>query len=268
MPAIQPARLKIQSIELVQSIDDIDRFVTGLHNLLSYYADRVRRQGQSGPPPPVVRSYLVPPVVLHAIEREVQRHYAESGGSLLELVDRLWQEAWLETRLLAIFLIGSGKELVPEEIVERLIQWGGSCTEYRLADALIEHGMNALRHGDYKEYESIMEKWMSGDSKLKRQIGLRAIIFLLQDPDYKNLPLIYRLLGSAIEGYSGRKSDLIVHSLELLAERSPQETVFFIKRQMSRPQSSEFAWLFRKSVDAFPPEQRDLVKDVLRSSHD
>jgi hypothetical protein len=71
MPAIHPARLKIQAAQLVERFSTPHSFVSRLHDLLDFYANRAYRPGQSGEPHPLLTAYNVPRPVLHQVEREL-----------------------------------------------------------------------------------------------------------------------------------------------------------------------------------------------------
>jgi len=65
MPAIHPARMKIQVARLGEKIRQPEVFVRELHNLLDFYADRTHRPGQFGEPPPLL-AIIKPPCRLPA----------------------------------------------------------------------------------------------------------------------------------------------------------------------------------------------------------
>ena len=71
MPAIQLARLKIQSVRLAENFADPHTFARELRGLLDFYAERTHRPGQVGEPPPILPAYNVPPQVMRQVEREL-----------------------------------------------------------------------------------------------------------------------------------------------------------------------------------------------------
>ena len=70
MTAINPARLKIQCADLVISYSNPVSFISGLHDLLGFYATRIRHTGLKRLPL-TLQTYQVPLPVLRALETEI-----------------------------------------------------------------------------------------------------------------------------------------------------------------------------------------------------
>ena len=70
MNAINPARLKIQSARLAESFQNPEQFIAGLHELLIFYAARIRQTTLSRTPLEL-QAYQVPAPVLRALELEL-----------------------------------------------------------------------------------------------------------------------------------------------------------------------------------------------------
>ena len=85
-----------------------------LHHLLDFYADRARRPGQSGKPAPLIDAYKVHPPVLRHILQELIPLAAENPDAGLALCDALWEQPYLEFRLLASYAARAGYPRKPE----------------------------------------------------------------------------------------------------------------------------------------------------------
>src|SRR4030043_489754 len=101
MPAISPAKLKLQTARLAEQYTQPGVFVRELHALLKIYADHSHRPGQSGTPSALIESYNVHPPVLRQINLSMKQIVERDPSGTLELCDALWGESYLEHRLLA-----------------------------------------------------------------------------------------------------------------------------------------------------------------------
>jgi hypothetical protein len=106
MPAIDLARLKKQTAQLADLFDQPADFLRELKEILDYYVNRTLRS-QGVAPSSVLPTYRTPSVVLRQIETELSPVAEKNPIEALELADALWDEGWLETRLLAAFLLGT-----------------------------------------------------------------------------------------------------------------------------------------------------------------
>ena len=91
MPAINPARLKNSCSEIGEYFSNPQQFVAELHNLLNFYANRVRRPGEAGTPPPLSPAYHAPPPVLRHLDISTDRS-ATHGTPHMGSVDMISRE--------------------------------------------------------------------------------------------------------------------------------------------------------------------------------
>jgi hypothetical protein len=105
MPAIDLARLKQQTARLADLFDQPSEFLREHREVLDHYVNRTLRS-QGVAPSSVLPTYRTPTVVLRQIETELGPLAEKRPIPALELADALWDEGWLETRLLAAFLLG------------------------------------------------------------------------------------------------------------------------------------------------------------------
>ena len=116
MPAIDLNRLRKQASRLADFFFVPDEFIRHLREMLEFYVDHTMRKQPAIAPSADLLSYHMPAVILKQIEQEIHSNASEYPDAALELADRLWDEGYLETRLLAAFLLG---RIPPQE--ERLL---------------------------------------------------------------------------------------------------------------------------------------------------
>ncbi len=252
MPAIHLARLKIQITELLTHFTEPSDFLRELHTLLDFYADRTRRPGRSGKPKPLIQAYNVPRQVMRRIYSDIAPLVVADPENALVLADQLWTDPWYESRLLAVSILGILPPCPISVIVERLQAWGKTCREDALLDALLDDGAVQVRSEFPEEYFFLVEGWLTDGDKLSGKLGLRAMPALILNPEFENLPALFRLLGPLVrESSSALETDLI-QAVRALGQRSPQETAFFLQQNLNAPHKSGLTLIIRRSLDVFP----------------
>ena len=263
MPAIHPARMTIQVAQLGEKVRQPDAFVRALHDLLDLYADRAYRPGQSGEPPPLLATYKAPPPVLRQIVREIGSLAVVDPPAALELVDALWAEPVFEFRMLAIELIGKIPLIPHEPVLARIQGWIASTPENRLLDAILKQSLANIRQEYPKIYYQLIEEWLKADELFPRQTGLRAILPLLADPEFENLPAVFRLLTPLIRTPPPTLRLDLVAVLRALVQRFPQEAGYILRQNLSTDHPDAI-WLTRQVLKDFPSEIQDSLRDALR----
>jgi hypothetical protein len=264
MPALQPARLKIQASELVQWATDPSNFCLAYHKFLDNYADRTYRPGQVGEPPPLLRAYHVPDPVLRAVVKEMNLFAGSNREAALELADALWMEPYLEFRLLAASALGQISPIPVVSVIQRVENWAVPSTEERLINALVNSGLARLRLEHLSFYQQQMEIWISSDKIQFNRLGLKAIPPLLENDEFEDFPLVFNQLSKAIRGeVKPLKTDILV-VIKVLAARSPAETAYFLSQMKNTAdQNLNIDWFIRNSRSYFPPDSQKYLREVL-----
>jgi hypothetical protein len=267
MPAIQPARLKIQSVQIAERFTDPAIFIVELRDLLDFYADRVYRPGQAGDPPPLLKAYNAPTPVLRQISQEIARAITTNRDAALALSDALWSEPVLEFRLLATMILGQIPVQPLDDILGRVNAWATPSTESRLVHALIADGLVLMRASRPDEYIHQVEVWLSTDLPFYRQLGLQALVPLLDMNEFENLPLVMRLITPLVRAAPpGLRPDLL-EVIKRMASRSPKETSYFLRQNLIiKDENPGTAWLARQSLAFFPAETRTVLRTALREN--
>ena len=264
MPAIQLARLKIQTTELLTNFDRPTDFVHEMHLLLGFYADRTRRPGQSGKPKPLIQAYNVPKQVMRRIRSDIVEMVDADPESAQTLADQLWDNSWFECRLLAISILGMLPLDFSAFVVERLQIWGENCREDALLDALLDDGAANIRNQTPDAFQQLVEDWLSDGNTSLRKLGLRALPALILNPEFENLPVFFRLLAPLIRESASMLETDVITVVRAMGQRSPQETAYFLRQNLIASHKSGLTVIIRRSVDVFPPDLQDLLREMLR----
>jgi len=264
MPAINPARLKIRCTEVGTHFSDPHKFITKLHDLLNFHADRIRRPGEVGTPLPLIPAYYVPIQVLRGLEREILPRIKHAPQEALALADALWSEEWLETRLLAAAILGHVLPTSPDPILDRVQKWGADCTEALLQKALFTQGISHIQEQYQSDFLRIVSDLVANPKKDAQRESLYAILPLLEDESFQNLPIVYRMLSTIMGREETGLQNEIVAVIRILAKRSEQETAFFLQEKLLTAQEPRITRIVRQSLPFFSKEYQSRLREELR----
>ena len=265
MPAIQPARLKSQVDGLMSHFHAPDAFIRELHLILDFYADRTRRPGLTGKPKPLIRSYNVPRQVLRSIETGLLALIEANPDDALALADALWADAWFEGRRLAIDILGALPLSQADAVMERVQGWGKPCKDEDLTEMLLARGTARLRTEAPDAFLQQIERWFTAPDAATRRLGLRAIPGLAANPKFENLPILYRLLTSLLRDAESSLEGGLLRAVQALAQRSPQETAYFLQQILQTPHQPGVEIIVRRSLGRFPAPLDETLRATLRS---
>jgi hypothetical protein len=258
MPAIQPARLKIQVAQLVEHFENPAVFVKRLNDLLFFYADRTRIPGRGGRKYSLTPSYNVSKQVFRHIEKALRPLVISQTQPALTLADALWLENWLESRLLALMILGWVSPLLAEPVITRLEIWGKACKDDEaLLEALARVMAGLWQHSP--SISELLESWLISPDPNIRKSGLRLIPYFVHLPTFPYLPEIYKLLNPFVQRSGLVPNPDLLAAVQALARHAPQETAYFLHKHLAVAENEGVFALIRRSLDAFSPAtKRDL----------
>lgn len=266
MPAIQPARLRQQAALLAQSFSQTEVFIRSLHHLLESYADNARRSSQGGEIPPLIDAYFVRPPVLRHLLVELAPYAQRDPETATDLANALWGQPYLEFRQLAASLLGLIPIENPQPVVECLKSWLDTRPEDRLIESILTQGTQSLRRDSLDVYLELVSGWLNRREVFFNQLGLRALTTLIQDPGFKNIPLVFRMIQPFSRSMAGELRPFMVGVLHALARCSPQETAFFLRHSLETPENPDTPWLVRQTVPALPAEMQEGLRSAVRGA--
>jgi len=264
MPAIQIPRLKMQISRLMDDLDRPNQFVRSLYELMEKYSNRIFRHGQSGEPPPLVDWYNVPPPLIKILETELIPFAEREPEKTLNLCDILWAEPFLEFRLIAASLLGNIAPTPPEPIVDRVQRWAKPEEDERILKALIDQGCARIIKENPEYITRQIERWLTDSRPSVLQLGLRATISLVNNPEFENLPALFTLIAPFIRDTPAALREHALRVVKALAHRSPAETSYILSKYLEVTNRKDVAWMIRQSLDEFPAELQQQLRDYLR----
>ncbi|GAB4398488.1 MAG: hypothetical protein OHK0031_18120 [Anaerolineales bacterium] len=262
MPAIDIARLKIQAAALVEKFDQPALFIKDLREILDLYADRTLRANLTAPAS-VLPAYRAPQAVLRQIEMELMPLVATFPAQAMTLSEALWQEGLLETRLLAASLLGRIAPDTPQ-LPERISAWVSQTRDASLRRALLENSLSRLRRETPNEFLRLMETWFSPATPKLWPSGLQALLALIDDPRYDNLPPIFDLFQPVLENISASLQNETAQVINALYRASPVETVYFLRKTIRGSLRAEAILTLRRAIPSLAKTLQPQVQEMIR----
>ena len=266
MPAIQPERLKRQASELATYFDKPSSFVRELRHLFEFYANRAQRPGQSRKPSSVIPTHNISQQVIRRILSEVTPHANTDPEQGLALAEALWAEPVFESRLLATHLLGQVPVKAPEIITDLIKSWVHENNEDTLLEGLAANGLAYLRKEDIDNLLSIVGFWISSEDLKQQKLGLHALLAILNESGFENLPKIYKLITPLVEDAPKILRPYLIDIIRSLIEHSTNETAKFLQNATSGSSKETTKWLIRYSADMFPEELANQLRLLQRTS--
>jgi hypothetical protein len=261
MPAIDLARLKKQTAQLADLFDQPSLFLREHREILDFYVNRsLRSQGVA--PSSVLPTYRTPVVVLRQIETELGPVAAKQPIQALELADALWDEGWLETRLLAAFLLG---RIPPQEerLLARLTAWTQAVRDPHVRAALLTTSLTRLRKETPDLFLVLVKEWLHPARQRMWSNGIQALVPLISSPDFDNLPPIFEIIEPIIRAAPATLQFDLQELIIMLYQASPDETIYFIQQLLKSTKSPMLAVALRRMSPEFPAELQSSLREML-----
>jgi hypothetical protein len=262
MPAIDLARLKKQTAQLADLFDQPADFLREHRELLDYYVNRkLRSQGVA--PSSVLPTYRTPVVVLRQIENELGPVAEWKPIQALELADALWDEGWLETRLLAAFLLG---RIPPQEerLLARLTAWTQAVRDPNVRAALLTTSLTRLRNETPDLFLVLVKEWLHPARQRMWSNGIQALVPLISSPDFDNLPPIFEVIEPIIKTAPAALQFDLQELIITLYKASPNETTYFLQQILKGTKSPLPAVALRRMSTELPQELQTSLREMIR----
>ena len=264
MPAIDLARLKKQAAQLADLFDEPAAFIRELREVLESYVNRTLRTRDAVAPSSTLPTYRTPSVILRRIESELSPLAAQNADQALELADELWDVGYLETHLLAAFLLGhiSPKE---DRLLARLTVWTQKVRDTDVRTSLLTHSLARLRKETPEQFLALVTEWLYPHREQFWSNGLQALLPLIKNPTFENLPPIFTIIEPVIEAAPTRLQKDIQNIIIVLYQDAPTETSYFLKNLVKKNENPQTKVLMRRILPNFPVGLQDSLKEAVKA---
>ena len=266
MPSIDLARLKIQAARLAEKFGEPEAFVLALNELLGYYTNHTIRAAQIAQRLSLP-TYRTPRPVLRQIEGELAPLAEKQPEEAITLSVVLWEADSLESRLLAAYLLGNVPSGQAIFALTRLPTWLNQSTDKEIRTALLTDALARLRQERPEAFFSMLEGWLSSAQSALQIWGLQALIPLLQDPQFENLPAVFRILRPAILA-AGPATQLDFQACLVALERvSLTETTAYLREIIRGNPEPMMLRIFIRILPRLSPELQEALRETLRQQN-
>lgn len=263
MPAINLARLKTQAARLSERFSEPEAFVRELNELLDFYTNRSIRATQ------IVQrlslpTYRTPAPVLRQIQAELVSQAGTRSVEAIALTNALWKAGSLEARLLAAYLLGSLPPAQAIPALTHLPDWLAQSTDKEIRTALLTNAFARLRRENPEALFILLEDWLKSPRNSLQVWGLQALIPMLTDPQFENLPAVFRILKPAVRS-AGPVTQLELQACLATLERvSLTETLAFLREIIGDNPAPLMLRTFRRILAGLSPELQAGLREMLR----
>ena len=263
MPAIDLARLKTQAARLTEKFGQPEGFILDLNELLDFYTNRTIRLTQ------IIQRYSLPTYhtprpVLRQIQGELAPLAETRPVEAVALTKALWEAGSLESRLLAASLLGSIPSAPAIPVLTRLPDWLALSTDRQVRQALLTDALARLRRETPDTFFIILESWLASPRPPAQVWGMQALIPLLQDPLFENLPAVFRILQPAVKA-AGPVTQLDLQACAATLERvSLTETLAFLREIVRDNPPPLMIRTIRRILPGLSPELQAALREILR----
>ncbi len=263
MPAIDIARLKIQAAVLVEKFDQPAVFLKQLHGILDLYADRTMRLGVVASPVSVLPAYRTPPAVLRQIEMELTPLAGAFPEQAMAMTDALWEDGYLETRLLAAILLGRIHPNTPL-LLERVKSWVGRTRDNQVRNALLTVSLARLRRESPAQFLKLVAGLFAPAAIKTWGDGIQALLPLIEDLAYENLPPVYDIARPVIQNAPPILQNDLIRLISALYAASPVETTYFLRQTVTTTIHPQTLTLLRRILPSLPANLQTSLREALR----
>jgi len=263
MPAIDLARLRKQSNRLVDFFFVPEDFLKHLREMLDFYVNYSLRTKENIAPGSNLPTYRTPFVVMRQIEKSIGPTAAENPHYALELADLLWDQGYIETRLLAAYLLG---RIPPQEerLLARLTAWTQQVLDPSVRSALLTTSFTRMRREIPEQFLAVVGEWLHPARQRYWSNGIQALLPMISDSTFDNLPPIFELTRPIIEAAPGVLQYDITDLINTLYQASPSETEYFLREILETSPNPLTATTLRRILSDFPPELQASLRDLVR----
>jgi hypothetical protein len=267
MAAVNLLKLRKEINSLLWKFTDPEGFKADLIQILSQYETLPFRSSQAVHITGLSQCSQVPLLVYRELELAFYPVVLAQPEAALALADTLWVESDEAVRRIASILLGQIPLTYADQILARLLEWAQTGLDPEEVSVLFENAASQLRSVDVEVLLQAAADWSRSPIKSTRLIGLRSLIFLLEDPGFINLPTVFNVLEDLFSDLALDEVPEVTRIIELSLDKSNIETSYFMRQQLEKNPSRELTRICRRLLPQFSAQSQDQIQHILRNSY-
>jgi hypothetical protein len=148
-------------------------------------------------------------------------------------------------------------------VLQRLQDWARPEVPTEIVDLLFTLGTVRLRKENPGLWLETLQSWMDGPDLERQRLGLKALLPLVEDPTFDNLPPVFRMITGFMHKPQQTHLAGLGSLLEALIRRSPTEAHFFLRQILGSPTPPLTVRLIRRLIPLFSPETQATLRKMM-----
>ncbi|MFH2103989.1 MAG: hypothetical protein ABIJ39_11615 [Chloroflexota bacterium] len=263
MPAIDIAELAARTAILAGLFSQPEAFVRSLHELLDSYTNRTVRSPRFTYRASIP-SYRTPRPVLRKIESILAPLLDQHPADAVVLTSALWDAGYLETRLIAARALGMIPSVNAISTFARLPDWLSQNKDSLIQRSLLTDSFSRIRRENPGAFLLILDGWINTHDSKQQGWALSAIIPLLEDPHFEDLPSLFKIIRPAVLDVSPMTQLELQHCLAVMEKRFIVETAHFLREVVRENPNPELLRTLRRILLNLSLALREGLRETLR----
>jgi len=260
MPSIDLVRFRFHIIDLLDEFSDPGRFTKTFHEILDLYSRRSLKPGLTSLPVSLLPTFNCHPQVMKLIISGINPGIHEYPQQAIAIADYLWEDSYLESRELSTTILG----LLPEEfaanVEDHILKWAHPDVDKASLDMLLKNAIKTIQSTHPERLEDLVYSFLHFQDPEYHTVGLKMMENLIRNPGFSRIPSLFKLISPFIleetDQLTQINTGLVVAAL---VERTPVETVFFLKQLLALTPGKGIEKTIRRFLPSFPEEiQKNL----------
>jgi hypothetical protein len=263
MTAIDLSQLKAQAALLADNVNNPNLFISKLLELLEFYTNRTLRTSHTARRISLP-SYFTPSQVLRQIERELQHRVDRLPDKGAILVTALWMNKIFECRLLAARLLGLLQPAYAIPLLTQIPAWLAQSPDKEIRNALLTDSLIRIRKENRDAFFLLLQDWLRSPRPAMQIWGMQALIPMLNESDFENLPSVFRILHPAVVSVSPSTQVDLQNCIKALERISQNETKIFLRDILTRNKQAMLKRMVNRMLPAFNEDLQSELRILLR----
>ena len=146
----------------------------------------------------------------------------------------------------------------------RLTAWSQQVRDPSVRGALLTTSLERMRKETPDDFLAVISEWLHPARQRFWANGIQALLPMIADPNFENLPPIFELVRPIIEAAPGVLQNDLANLINALYHASPSETEYYLREILENSSNPLTAITLRRILSALPLELQTQLRDLVR----
>jgi hypothetical protein len=261
MTAVNPSRLENEIAGVLTLVDDHTACARECMRMLEYYADRMKRSGDSADVMEGLHVLHVPNPVVRQLGAGLAEAMRGEDHPWEQVACALWEQRYREAQLVAIAIVG----VRSDDRVPGLVRtWALECDDSRVFTHLADQGLDQFRTSRASDFYIAVEEWLGSSVNRLRHLGLLALSAVIEAHHAQYMPTILRLIQGVVGEVRGEARQALYELVRAIAGLSPLEIASLLMEEV-KSGTPGIERMIRETSTSFPPRQKQRLEDAIQA---